>query len=44
MAVNRVTATIKERGGEAKVAAIAGAVLPAPYRWPQEKSSDDSNF
>jgi len=37
--MNRVTATIKKRGGEANVAAIAGAVLSAPYRWPQEKSS-----
>jgi hypothetical protein len=32
-------ATIKKRGGEAKVAAIAGAVLSAPYRWQPERSS-----
>ena len=37
--MNRVTATIKKRGGEARVAAIAGAALSAPYQWRQEKSS-----
>ena len=37
--MNQVTATTKKRGGEVKVAAMAGAVLSAPYRWQQEKSS-----
>jgi hypothetical protein len=35
--MNHVTAT--RRGGEVKVAAMAGAVLSAPHRWQQEKSS-----
>ena len=32
------TAIIRKLGGEAKVAAIAGTALSAPYRWQHEKS------
>jgi hypothetical protein len=32
------TAIIKKLGGEAKVAAIVGRALSAPYRWQHEKS------
>jgi len=36
--INQVAATIKKRGGEAKGAAIAGAVLSAQRRWQPERS------
>ena len=39
MGMNQATAIINRRSGEARVAAIAGAALSAPYRWQQEKSS-----
>ncbi len=32
------TRIIRELGGEAKVAGIAGTALSAPYRWQHEKS------
>jgi hypothetical protein len=38
MDMKQVAAAIERRGGKAKVAAIAGAVLSAPYRRRQEKS------
>jgi hypothetical protein len=36
--MNPAAAIIRKLGGEAKVAAIAGTALSAPYRWQHEKS------